>query len=437
MPALSSLPDASVYGSVQAPKAMSLQEMVDLGRSSTALQKEKVLLPSAIQKGQAEAQTATMQADTAKLDNALKHTNQVIQDQQKLLTKPNLTSDDIVASAKENAKRMGTPDDAVNQALSNLPVNGTPTQLREWLAVNLTKTLSAQSQLEKLYPGGVLPSQLPQSYQASPATTQGGYTPTGTQGNVPAGVTPEQMGQPQRSDFSKPVALSYPVRQAGQAFTALPQEEDERKIGTQTKSALFQRQAELPQAERTIKRAIEKAQEIGKAEWNQGAGALGSAGRKFSVFLGTEQGVAYKELGKDLAQNAIANIKAMGGSLDTVNGQQLTKMANGDETYPPKVLIEIAQRTQADMTALDSKATAMKKFADKFGDQNISAFNQMWKNNADPDIFQLKNIFDDQNMSAKEKDDARNKLIGTSEKQKRLFNEKWNNIKKLEQTGSL
>ena len=434
MPALSSLPDASIYGGAPAPqKAMSLQEMVDLGRSSTALQKEKALLPSAIQKGQAEAQTAVTQADTYKLDNALKHTNQVIQDQQKLLTKPDLTSDDIVSSARENAKRMGTPDNAVNQALSNLPVNGTPTQLREWLAVNLTKTLSAQSQLEKLYPGGVLPSQLPQSYQASPATTEGGYTPTGTQ---PKGVTADQMSQAPKSDFSKPVALSYPVRQAGQAFTALPQEEDERKVGTASKSALFQRQGELPQAERTIKRAIEKAQEIGKAEWNQGAGALGSAGRKFSVFLGTEQGVAYKELGKDLAQNAIANIKAMGGSLDTVNGQQLTKMANGDETYPPKVLIEIAQRTQADMTALDSKATAMKKFADKFGDQNLSAFNQMWKNNADPDIFQLKNIFDS-DMSAKEKEAARDKLIGTSEKQKKIFMEKWNNIQKLEQTGSL
>ena len=436
MPALSSLPDASIYGNAQAPKAMSLQEMVDLGRTSTALQKEKALLPSAIQQGQAQAQTATMQADTATLDNALKHTNQVIQDQQKLLTKPNLTSDDIVNSVKENAARMKTPDNAVNQALSNLPVNGTPTQLREWLAVNLTKTLSAQTQLEKLYPGGVLPSQLPTGgYQASPATTEGGYAPTGTQ-IPPKGVTADQMNQPVRSDFSKPVPLSYPVRQAGQAFTALPQEEDERKVGTASKSALFQRQGELPQAERTIKRAIEKAQEIGKAEWNQGAGALGSAGRKFSVFLGTEQGVAYKELGKDLAQNAIANIKAMGGSLDTVNGQQLTKMANGDETYPPKVLIEIAQRTQADMTALDSKATAMKKFADKFGDQNLSAFNQMWKNNADPDIFQLKNIFDS-DMSAKEKETARDKLIGTSEKQKKIFMEKWNNIQKLEQTGSL
>lgn len=435
MPALSSLPDASIYGGAPAPqKAMSLQEMVDLGRSSTALQKEKALLPSAIQQGQAQAQTATLQADTAKLDNALKHTNQVIQDQQKLLTKSDLTSDDIVNSVKENAKRIGTPDNAVNQALSNLPVNGTSTQLREWLAVNLTKTLSAQSQLEKLYPGGVLPSQLPQSYQASPATTEGGYTPTGTQ---PKGVTADQMSQSPKADFSKPVALSYPVRQAGQAFTALPQEEDERKVGTATKSALIARQAEIPQSRRSIDEVIKKAAELEKSANLPTSGVLGSMERGVSTFLGTEQGIRYKELSKDLANAQIANITASGGSLNTDAGKQLVRMANGDETYPPAILIEIARRTQADMLSLDSKATAVKKFADKFGDQNLSAFNQMWSANADPKIFQLKNIFDDQNMSAKEKTDARDKLIGKDEKLIKIFNEKWNNIKKLEQTGSL
>ena len=145
MPALSSLPDASIYGNAPAPqKAMSLQEMVDLGRSSTALQKEKALLPSAIQQGQAQAQTATMQADTSTLENALKHTTQVTQSIQGLLTKPDLTSDDVVNSVKENAKRMKTPDSAVNQALSGVPVNGSPTQLREWLAMSLAKTLGAQ-----------------------------------------------------------------------------------------------------------------------------------------------------------------------------------------------------------------------------------------------------------------------------------------------------
>jgi hypothetical protein len=245
------------------------------------------------------------------------------------------------------------------------------------------------------------------------------------------------MSQGPRSDFSKPVALSYPVRQAGQAYTALPQEEDERKIGTATKSALIARQADIPQSKRSIDEVIKKAQELEKSAILPTSGVLGSAERNLSTFLGTEQGIRYKELSKDLANAQIANITASGGSLATDAGKQLVRMANGDETYPPAVLVEIARRTQADMLNLDSKATAIKKFADKFGDQNISAFNQMWAANADPKIFQLKNIFDDQNMSAKEKTDARDKLIGKDEKQIKIFNEKWNNIKKLEQTGSL
>ena len=429
MPALSSLPDASIYGGAPAPqKAMSLQEMVDLGRSSTALQKEKALLPSAIQKGQAEAQTAVTQADTYKLDNALKHTNQVIQDQQKLLTKPDLTSDDIVNSAKENAKRMGTPDNAVNQALSNLPVNGTPTQLREWLAVNLTKTLSAQSQLEKLYPGGVLPSQLPQSYQASPATTEGGYTPTGTQ---PKGVTADQMSQAPKSDFSKPVPLSYQVRQAGQAYTALPQEEEDRKVGTGYRNGLVSRLPNMATESRNLDETIAVARELEKSSAPT-TGILGGAYRKVATWAGDP---TYIELSKNLANTTLSNMQALG--LKTDADKTLSSAANGDYTYPPEVLIKIAERAKADMKNIELQASAAEKFSQKFGDNNMNAFKQMWKNNADTKIFELKNIFDDQNLSAKEKEDARDKLIGTSEKQKKIFTEKWNNIQKLEQTGSL
>jgi len=429
VPSMGQSIDSSIYGNKEAPKGMSLSDIVDLSRTSIALQKEKALLQPGIEAGQAASKQAVAQADTAQLENNIKHVNNVIQSQQRLLTKPDLTADDVIKSVKEHAKNAGTSDQQVNQALQGLPVGGNAADLRSWLAMSLSKTLSAQSQLEKLYPGGVLPGQLP----------TGGYqqAPTGSElSPAPKGVTPNQMNEAPRSEVSKPVQLSYPVRQAGQPYTALPQEEDERKVGTASKSALFQRQGELPQAERTISKAIDKAREIEKSEWDKGAGFWGTAGRNLSTFLGTEQGVAYKELGKDLAQNAIANIKAMGGSLDTVNGQQLTKLANGDETYPPKVLIEIAQRTQADMTALDSKATAMKKFADKFGDQNISAFNQMWSKNADPDIFQLKNIFES-DMSDDEKAKAREKIIGNNPAKAKLFMEKWNNIKKLEQTGTL
>ncbi len=438
MPALSTLPDASIYGNTQAPKAMSIQEMVDLGRTSTALQREKALLPSAIQQGQAQAQTATMQADTATLDNALKHTTQVTQSIQGLLTKPDLTSDDIVNSVKENAKRMNTPENAVNQTLSGIPVNGSPTELRSWLAMSLAKTLSAQTQLEKVYPGGILPSQLPQGgYQPN---VQGTETPTSATApaTVPkTGVQPQDMSQPVKTDLSKPVPLSYPIRQAGQAYTALPQEEDERKVGTASKTALIARQSELPASRRNVDEVIKKAMELEKSATLPTSGVLGSIERNLSTFLGTEQGIRYKELSKDLANAAIANIKATGGSMDTVAGQQLQRMANGDETYPPKVLIEIARRTQADMTALDSKATAIKKFSDKFGDQNLKSFEQMWSKNADPKIFQAMNIFNDPRMSKEEKAKARDELLGTDKNQLRIFNEQYNNVKKLEQTGTL
>jgi len=436
MPAISQLADPSIYGQQQQSQQMPLQDLVNLGRSSIALQKEKVLLPAQIEQAQAQSKSAVIQADTAKLDNAYKHITSIIQQQQTLLTKPDLTADDIIKTAREQGKRFGAPPEAIDQALAGMPKDGNPSELRAFLATNLAKTLSSQAQLEKMYPGGVLPSQLPQSYQPSAATAEGGYAPTGTQA-TPKGVSPEQMSQGPKSDFSKPVALSYPVRQAGQAYTALPQEETERKIGTETKSALIARQADIPASRRSIDEVIKKAQELEKSATLPTSGVLGSAERNISTFLGTEQGIRYKELSKDLANAQIANITASGGSLATDAGKQLVRMANGDETYPPKVLIEIARRTQADMLGLDSKATAIKKFADKFGDQNISAFNQMWAKNADPKIFQLKNIFDDQNMSADEKAKARDALIGKDEKQIKIFNEKWNNIKKLEQTGSL
>jgi len=432
MPSITQIADPSIYQTqTTAPKGMSLQELTDLGRTSTALQREKALMPAQIEQGLAQSRTAVTQADTAKLENNYKHMTAIIQQQQTLLTKPDLTADDIIKSATEQAERYGTPKQALDQALAGIPVNGSPSELRAYLATNLAKTLTASGQLEKMFPGGVLPSQLPAGgYTQSQATTGETTAPK-------TGVTATQMNQPSKSEISKPVPLSYPVRQAGQAYTALPQEEDERKIGTATKSALIARQADIPQSKRSIDEVIKKAAELEKEAIFPTSGFWGVTERGVSTFLGTEQGIRYKELSKDLANAQIANITASGGSLATDAGKQLVRMANGDETYPPQVLIEIARRTQADMLALDSKATAIKKFSDKFGDSNISAFNQMWSKNADPKIFQLKNIFEDPNMSAEEKAKARDKLIGTDKKQIQIFNEKYNNIKKLEQTGSL
>lgn len=66
MPTLSSLPDASIYANTQAPQAMPLQDLVNLGRSNLALQKEKELYQPSIAKAKAETASAETGAEKAK-----------------------------------------------------------------------------------------------------------------------------------------------------------------------------------------------------------------------------------------------------------------------------------------------------------------------------------------------------------------------------------
>lgn len=66
MPALSSLPDASIYSNTQTPQAMPLQDLVTLGRTSLALKKERELYEPSIAKAKAETSSAETAAEKAK-----------------------------------------------------------------------------------------------------------------------------------------------------------------------------------------------------------------------------------------------------------------------------------------------------------------------------------------------------------------------------------
>jgi hypothetical protein len=412
VPSLGQSIDPSIYGNKEAPKGMSLSDIVDLSRSSTALQKEKALLQPGIEAGQAASKQAVAQADTAQLENNIKHVNNVIQSQQRLLTKPDLTADDVIKSVKEHAKNAGTSDQQVNQALQGLPVGGSAADLRSWLAMSLSKTLSAQSQLEKVYPQGVLPGQLPSSYQ------------------------PETQEQPKttiQEPHNQPEKLSYPVPKVGQPRAQLPSEIKDTAEGQTYRSSLVNRQSSLTTDRRNIDEVIKTANELEKS-YMPTSGIAGSAYRHLATWMGDP---TYKQLGKDLANVQMANIKAQGGSLDTVAGQQLSKMANGDETYPPSVLMSIAARAKADMTNIDAQAIAAQKFSQKFGDNNMKAFQQMWSKNADSKIFEVMNLAKDTNLDAKEKKKIVDHLLGDDPKERAIFNEKYQNILKLQQNGTL
>lgn len=243
---------------------------------------------------------------------------------------------------------------------------------------------------------------------------------TGGANTQPAGVTSTQMG------------LQYPVRKAGDIRPFAPNEPIDTEKGAAYRNSLTARQTDLSTARRNLDEVIKEAANIQKEDLFS-SGALGALTRTVKGAIGDPK---YKQLSKDLANVQIANIQAQGGSMDTVAGQQLQRMANGDETFPPEVLINIARRTYSDLTNLDMQATAASKFAQKYGDANLNAFKKMWSSNADSKVFEAISIFDAVKDPQKRKEEI-DKLLGNNPEKRQEFYQKYNNIKKLTQTGEL
>lgn len=273
-------------------------------------------------------------------------------------------------------------------------------------------------------PGAFVPGQA----AVVPLQFQGAPTAPGQP--MPGQPMPGQamQGQPTAAGM----ALPYPVRQAGMPFAATPSEEADRTKGQSYRSSVVARQADIPTARRNLDEVIKEATKIEARNWFS-SGIFGDLERKFRNWAGD---TTYRQLSKDLANVQIANIQAVGGSLDTVAGQQLARMANGDETYPPSVLVNIARRTYAELTNLDMQAQGAQKFAQKYGDANLNAFRQAWANNSNSKVFEAISIYNSvQNPAERKKmiDD----LLGNDERARQQFVQQYRNIKKLTETGEL
>lgn len=280
------------------------------------------------------------------------------------------------------------------------------------------------------------PTQAPMTTVAPSVQTAPVAAPAPLQGQplTPTGVTPQQMSMPpEAAALAKPVPLPYPVRKEGQPYMPNPSEAADTTKNIGYREGLIARQTDLTQSRRNIQEVIALATKIEKESSLPTTGPIGAIKRKYAELVGDP---TYKQLSKDLANIQISNIKAQGGSLDTVGGQQLTRMASGDETYPPDVLIKIARRTDADTTNIDMQATAAAKFAAQYGDNNLNAFKQAWSKNADSKVFEAMNIYRD----AKDPKEAKtqiDELLGKDPKQRKIFFQKYQNIQKLFENGTL
>ena len=249
------------------------------------------------------------------------------------------------------------------------------------------------------------------------------------------GDQPQPSAMPQGPNMNTPshsqrVALPYPAPVAGQVRPQLPSEEPDRVTGQTYRTQLLSRQPQLATERRNIDEVISEAQKL-EDSMLPTSGALGSATRALRTWAGDP---TYTMLSKDLANSTISNMKALG--LNTDADKTLISAANGDYTYPPKVLIQIAQRAKGDMANIDMQAQAAQSFAQKFGDSNMGAFKQMWAKNADSKVFQALAITQSDADPAKVKKQV-NELMGNNPEARKAFLQKYQNIKKMVSEGSL
>jgi hypothetical protein len=241
------------------------------------------------------------------------------------------------------------------------------------------------------------------------------------------------------TEIAPGMRVPYPVRSASQPYIPEPTEIKDQASGQAYRDSLVSAQTGLAQNRRNVEEVIQQANKIGEslyipnflAQYGfEKGGAPERAERAVRQFFGSEQ---YDMLAKDLANLAITNSKAMGAVGGTVAGLDMASVANGTTKVTPDVLVKIARRVQADQTGLDMQANGAQQFAQKYGDNNMKAYQQAWNANADTKIFEAMNIIRDVTDPARQKDEL-NRLF-TNQNQYKDFLTKYRNLKQLSQTG--
>jgi hypothetical protein len=305
---------------------------------------------------------------------------------------------------------------------------------------NVVKDLIAQEQslLSPAQKESALTPSISTTAQGQTILTQpsvAGSTPTATIG-VAGGLqnTPLQPGVVggQRPTVGN-LPLPYPVRSASQPYAPEPTEAADQASGQGYRTRLIEAQGTLPQSRRNVEEVIKQATGIGENLKFPSGGVLGRLEQRVLMAMKSDE---YDMLAKDLANMALSNTKAMGGVGNTVAGLDMQAVANGTVKVPTGVLINIARRVQADQTNIDMQANGAQKFAQQYGDNNLKAYQQLWNANADTKIFEVMNLYKDITDPTKRKFEIE-KLLGSDPVKRQEFYNKYQNIKKLSETGGL
>jgi hypothetical protein len=367
--------------------------------------------------------TAATGAESSALDFATKQVNAVAGRLTPLINNPLIVAAEqnpnavdkeqlnnlLKGYAQEQADALGIPKDRSSQLIQPYLDQAAkdPSKMREFLKNKLLTTLDQGTRATAL--GGVGVSTAPQGTQAPQAVGAGAEVAPG-------------------------MRVPYPVRSASQSYIPEPTEVGDQTAGQAYRTRLVNAQGDLPTGRRNVEEVIKQANLLNENlyEFEKGGGLAGQVGRKIRMAINSAD---YDILAKDLARLALSNASAMGGAGNTVSGLDMQQVANGTIKMPPEKLVEIARRVQADQTNLDLQANGAQKFAQRFGDNNMKAYQQAWNANADTKVFEAMNIVRFVTDPAKQKAEL-NRLF-PDPSQYKDFLTKYQNIKKLSESGSL
>jgi hypothetical protein len=410
---------------VKPPAPMSLGEMLNIARGAQQYQQAEQINPLVLQEAQSKVQTAQTGAESSKFDFANKQilgvTNRLtglINDKDIIAAEQNPESVDkkkltekLSRYAYEQSNALGIRKDRADELIAPYlqEADTNPKGLRDFLKQKLLTTLD----------------------QGSRATTLGNVGVS----TVPTGVQPAQSATP--SAETSNLNLTYQPRLANDFRPFAPNEENATKLGFTKKSALTSTFNDLGKINYNIDQVIKDATKIQKEATLPETGPIGGMKRRFAELTGDS---TYQKLEKDLANVIAANEKALGHQTDS--GRQLQEAAGGKLGYDPQVLMDIARRAKGDTKNIEMQTKAIQNFTKKFGDNNVSAFEEAWGTNSDARIFQGLNIMES-NMSNEEKRKALQKIYVDENNQPLpkeeidKLRQKQNNLFRLRDTGGL
>jgi len=410
---------STVAAQIKPPASTSIGDMLNIARGAQAYQQAQQVNPLLLQQEQTAAEQAKFNLQQVKADKA-----------------KGLATSLLASSNWQDPAEMGKEFDFVERTATHQGLDVTsPNNPLEQIKTVYEKE-GPQAAYKKLY-------QMTYGTQA-PGTQFEGAGRT-ISPNIP-GSQPAAGGQPGSqgmqggqttqapvAEHSKPENVFYPVRKGGQIYTPEPSEVQDKDAGYTVRNELVKGQSNLTTARNNIDELIKQANKIEKEAYLPETGPAGAFKRKFAEITGDTK---YQELSKDLANVQLANMKAL-GTLNTNEGLEAQKAASGSLTYGPDVIKRIAERTKADMTNVEMQASGAQKFFEKYGDNNMKTFQKEWSKNADTKIFQIINIGRNNKLSVEEKQKAVDAILGNNPEERKILEEKYRNIRKLEATGKL